>query len=482
MRLRGALVLLALGTAALAFVITAMTILGCDSETDTTSGTDSRTPVATPHPTEEPLLHVPGTFGQSANSTSTFYNEPHFPCGPTMSTHYEHSPEVLLWTADGSDLVFSKKGTVWKVDVHGNELRPIVHALGESILVEILRFKWGFYADLSPDGTQLAYTSCQFQTEYDDEDYEYVQAMIARDGPEWYERSKFNYEIALVDLDGGRQQRITQDRLQNHYPAWSPTGNRIAFVAGQLYTMSPDGSDVHSVTTTRWFPARFAFVPPVWSPDSQRLAFVVNDGEPYPRDQRKIYTVRTDGTDLVQVGEMGGLEFAGNDFTAAPTWSPDGERLAYQGFQGEDLAIYTVRFDGSDRRLVWHNTDRKYRRMGISQVSWSPDGLELLIVGNGTDLESNDDRILLYSIDLTRGSMRPLDAQGASAVVTSAVVKWSPDSSEIAIYAGYRWPPYTHGIWLAIMNRDGTNLRTLISVNDDARFVTANLKESGKGQ
>ncbi len=52
-------------------------------------------------------------------------------------------------------------------------------------------FIHGFHADLSPDGAQLAYTSCQFPTEY--EDPASAQASRDRYGPEWYERSLYNY-------------------------------------------------------------------------------------------------------------------------------------------------------------------------------------------------------------------------------------------------------------------------------------------------
>ena len=66
-------------------------------------------------------------------------------------------------------------------------------------------FWYGFHADLSPDGAQLAYSSCEFHTEYE----QFSQERLDQIGAEWYERGKYHYEIALSGLDGGSQQRLT---------------------------------------------------------------------------------------------------------------------------------------------------------------------------------------------------------------------------------------------------------------------------------
>ncbi len=405
---------------------------------------------------------TPSAIGEAVTQQGPLIKEAHFSCGPFRAYLREHQPNILLWTHDGSHLVFSHGvdfyhgGAVWIVDEQGTELRMVLDAKAVyNTEFSFADFLYGFYADLSPDGARLAYTSCQFPTEYDDSGQ--AQAVITQDGPEWYERTKHSYDIALAELDGGNQQRVTHTRLDDeHYPVWSPAGDRIAFMRasgpynGRLYTMAPDGSDVQSVTAIR--DMHVALVPPDWSPDGQRLALVVNEGRGHAREQRNVYTVRPDGSELTKVGEMGPLRFAYGSLTAAPTWSPDGERLAFAGFNGEELAIYTVRFDGSDLGPVWQgNSDTGPK--AVSQVSWSPDGSELLIVGDG-----------VYSAHLDSGNLRQL----AGRIQRFTTAAWSPDGSRIAIYNP------SSGTFLSVINRDGTNSRTLVHEEDDGNLVAAN--------
>ena len=431
------------------FLAVAALLSACDGEP-----MPAQTPATTPSPwpTDEPLVHVPGTFGDSANSTTYFYNEATFSCGPSMDSDLEYAPEVLLWGADGSGLVFSYRGSIWTVDAEGAVLQKVLHALRGNTSVSMGAFKFGFHADLSPDGTRLVYTACQFQTEY--EDTAYAQSVIARSGPDWYERSLYNYEIALTGLDGDGQRRVTHNRWpDDHYPVWSPDGSRIAFTrggglySGQLYTISPDGSDVQSVGLTGMKVAR---VPPVWSPDGQRLAFVVNEGKGHAREQRNVYVVRPDGSDLAKMGEMGGVRYvAWAATTAAPAWRPDGERLAFAGFDGQELFIHTARFDGSDLRQVWSSVPASDSK-SVSQVSWSPDGSELLFVADG-----------VYIVNPDGGGLRKLRASSNQEIPLAA---WSPGGSRIAIYtilAGYG----SAAAYLATMNRDGTDFRVLVEAD-----------------
>ena len=453
--------------ALMALVLLAASMSACDEAlpTPTPAPTAAPTPTQAPTPTPTPVPTSTTPIGGSADSDSTPPGEAIFSCSPFMGHMLDYTPHVLLWTPDGSHLVFSYGSVIWTVDEQGARLRMVLDANPVDLYLFSLGFVdflHGFHADLSPDGAQLAYTSCQFPTEY--QDPAMVQAVIDQNGQEWYERDIYNYEIAVTGLDGGSQQRITHRHSINHYPVWSPDGDRIAFIGGggslykgYLYTMSPDGSDVQSAGLVDM---DIAHVPPVWSPDGRRLAFVASEGVSFAPKRRNVHTVRPDGSELVKVGEMGALRFAYSRLTAAPTWSPDGERLAFQGFNGEELAIYTVRFDGSDLRPVWNGNDDIYPK-SVSQVSWSPDGSELLIVGDG-----------VHVLHLDGGGLRQL----AVPVDVYTVAAWSPDGSRVAVYKIS--PLGSTGLYT--VSRDGTDLRILVEAdrNDELQLAQSTQPEA----
>ncbi len=416
-----------------------------------------------PTPTEDPLVNIPGQPGISTNRdrTSGFINEAYFPCGPFLGQREPFPHQFVFWTPDSSQLVFSGNGTIWKVDAEGSHLQMVLDA-NPGASFGRHEFLYGFHADLSPDGDQLVYSSCQFPTEYERPNRD----ILVRDGPEFYERGKYHYEIALSGLDGANQQRLTHNQRLDHYPVWSPNGERIAFVsnsgnrrnldlrAQELYTMSAGGSDVKVIAFFRLMGV--ALSPRVWSPDGQRLAFVVNEGARSAL-LRILYIVGHDGSGLVRIGET----------TGTPTWSPDGERLAFVSGNSWKSIIHTVRFDGTDLRQVLSIGPVDFS-LAISQVSWSPDRSEILFVSDG-----------IYTVGLDGKGLLGLDVAGRPGRAA-----WSPDGSRVAIYypstiyyPGKFYPPRVYsgnlrykGVRLLTVARDGTDLRVLVEEDSEGGF------------
>lgn len=115
--------------------------------------------------------------------------------------HYSH---FLIWTSNGAELVFDFGKTIYIVDTEESEVRALADT-NPSGYQAIL----GFYADVSPNSMHIVYSSCEFKTERD---------------VYYSENAKYDYEIALLDLHTGRQQRLTQNPRLEHYPVWSPDG------------------------------------------------------------------------------------------------------------------------------------------------------------------------------------------------------------------------------------------------------------------
>ena len=401
-------------------------------------------------PTPSPTPSVPRLTSITAPIVSY---HPHFPCGPLRGPPVVRRP-VFFWTPDGSSVLFSHGRSIWKVDGEGFRAQMVLNANPGSSSLGPHRFEYGLHADLSPDGAQLVYTSCQFFTEYEWDDAERRDQI----GREWYERGKFHYEIAVSGLDGRNVQRLTHNIGLDHFPAWSPGGNRIAYMsntadgpgirwrARHLLTMSANGSDVQQIDSEH---LDLALYPPVWSPNGKRLAFLVYEGKVYPGDQLGLYTVRHDGRDLVRVGET----------TVAPTWSPDSKRLALVRSTEEREAIYIMQVDGTVLQRIAVSIPEDSLRP-ITQVLWSPRESEVLFAA---------DRI--YAVKLDGKEQRRLTSIGSHGQIAA----WSPDGSRVAVYypaapVGTSVAVYYPGGRVLSMTREGRDVRTLAEGNTRGEF------------
>ena len=74
----------------------------------------------------------------------------------------------------------------------------------------------------------------------------------------------------MVEVDGPHHHVLVTAAGEN--PAWSPTGERIAYTSGPLWAISPDGS--HRVLVTAACGGSGGFF---WSPDGSQLACMVSD-------------------------------------------------------------------------------------------------------------------------------------------------------------------------------------------------------------
>jgi len=166
---------------------------------------------------------------------------------------------------------------------------------------------------------------------------------------------------------------VTNNPAADLSPAWSPDGQRIAFVSDregspELFLMNPDGSDVVRLTTA----VGVSWSRPSWSPDSTRLAFGCSVA---PGDD-DICVIRADGTGLVRLTDDPAWD-------ADPAWSPDGATIAFATSRfGAGPILALMREDGSGVSRIGAGV---YGR----SPAWSHDGRQIAFDSYLDDVNGN---------------------------------------------------------------------------------------------
>jgi len=166
-----------------------------------------------------------------------------------------------------------------------------------------------------------------------------------------------NGDIFRMNLATGELARLSHGPNYLWF-AWSSDGEKIAWADyefGNLWV-----TDVGGASPSQQGNESFATLPE-WSPDG-------------------LYTVNTDGTDLTKISRPRTdpeTNVRENDRWYDPTYSPDGETIAFiKGM--DDWGIHTMNPDGTDVRQVTHDA-------GDIIQSWSPNGEKILFekISNG---------------------------------------------------------------------------------------------------
>ena len=152
--------------------------------------------------------------------------------------------------------------------------------------------------------------------------------------------------LYIMDIPGGKPQRLTTGNAKEFQPVWSSDGKQIAYVTwsaggGQIWKVPSTGGTPKQLTETSAF-----YSDPAWSPDGDRI--VALRGNAYDRDNSTFDFGVAGSPDLIWIAADGGpanliIPARG---AGKPHFTHEKDRIYLYTGGG----LISLRYDGTDRR------------------------------------------------------------------------------------------------------------------------------------
>jgi Tol biopolymer transport system component len=264
-----------------------------------------------------------------------------------------------------------------------------------------------------------------------------------------------NIVTYTINPDGSDEQQLFLDGASEN-PRWSPDGTEVHISCcgdGMVaHFIDPVTGDLRSLEPPD--PAVELFCGGAWSPDGERVAcegYGVRDPS-----RNGLHWVRSsDGSGLEQITSNPVGEDIPGDF------SPDGERLVFvRRAENGRVGIFVTNVDGSGLRRI---SGRDQLVDDIFGGSWSPDGNQILFVAR----ETEDHHKAIWVVNADGSSPHPLRIDGTCGGPLSDPgsfgcysPSWSPDGTKIVFVRSTPDPSAPAGFHenVSTVSADGTDL------------------------
>ncbi len=223
---------------------------------------------------------------------------------------------------------------------------------------------------------------------------------------------RWDSELEFVDVQTRQARVMTHDRMGVGWVRWSPSGDRVLFLAqdgnkkSQVFVMPANGGDAVMVTH-----GKTAVSVPAWRPDGTAIAFGAVDEVPEKKDEAKF-------EDAFEVGNNNYLERA----RAVPThiWIVE---------EANTVGLETGW--GEAKRLTsgdWSLPNSLPPAGAPSPLVWTKDGTSLVFVKASSPITGDSDTSRLTVLNVATGAMKGLTNAG----VAESGPMLSPDGRSVA--------------------------------------------------
>jgi dipeptidyl aminopeptidase/acylaminoacyl peptidase len=279
---------------------------------------------------------------------------------------------------------------------------------------------------------------------------------------------KTGSHIWMISFDGKTERQMTSSQESESSPRWSPNGRYLSFSSSrpgpakgnQVWLLDRAGGEAFQLTDLKGRLQGYE-----WSPDSKRLALVVGDPDPEaeaaeaaketggkPKAPKPIlidrykfkqdvqgyllsnrhsyiylYEVETKKLERLTTGQWD---------EAAPSWSPDGTRIAFMSNHSADsdrdpsaqLFVAEAKPGATEKALTQASS-----RGGRSRPEWSPDG-KLIAFIEGDEKKYGAYNMSHLAIVAADGSAAPRRLESVEALDRGVTLQaFSPDGKAIRI-------------------------------------------------